>query len=136
MKGRRNVLVVEDHPELRRVLSECLERLGFSTLEASDGRAALNHLAEGTPDLVCLDVVLPESSGYDLCQHIRRTPRLQQVPVLMMTGRRMPAEEAFAAEVGADAFLAKPFSEAELQARVEGLLSVSAAADHQGEVDL
>jgi CheY-like chemotaxis protein len=121
-RKKRSVLLVEDYPELRRLLKECLTGLDLEAIEAADGRTALNRLKEVQPDLVCLDVVLPESSGYEVVEHIRSSPHLAHVPVLMMSGRNLPGEPAFAAEAGASAFLAKPFSRAEFRSQVSHLL--------------
>lgn len=122
MRAKRQVLVVEDCPDLRATLTEALEPLGVETLEASNGRAAIRQLQETTPKVVCLDVCLPESSGYDVVEHIRADPRLRNVPVLMMSGRRLPNEAAFAEEAGADYFLAKPFTSEAFLGSVERLL--------------
>jgi DNA-binding response OmpR family regulator len=127
-RGRRNVLLVEDHPGLRGMLREVLEDLGLETQEAADGHAAMNVLARGAPDLVCLDLVLPVSSGYEVCQFMRATPSLAQVPVLVISGRDLPHDRAYAAEVGADAFLSKPFNTQDFTARVRALLARRSAA--------
>lgn len=134
MKGkRRKVLVVEDHPALRGSLRECVELLGLEPIEAADGNTALNRLSASAPDLVCLDVVLPESSGYEVCQFIRESPHLRDVPVLMMSGRGLANESAFAEEAGADAFLAKPFTRKDFERQVRDLLDSPRAVE--GEDD-
>jgi DNA-binding response OmpR family regulator len=119
---RKIVLVVEDHPSLRDAIRDLLHRMGLDTVEASDGNTAISRLASCRPDLVCLDLVLPESSGYDVCEFIRRSPQHRATPVLMMSERAYPEDRAHAAEVGANAFIAKPFSEANLRRRIETLL--------------
>jgi DNA-binding response OmpR family regulator len=115
-------LVVEDHPDLRAALCMALESLGYHTRQAADAMAALTQILEATPDLVCMDLVLPESSGYALCQLIRETPALRHMPVVMLCERRNPADRAIATEAGADAFLSKPISLAELIRCVQQLL--------------
>jgi|ERR1700682_3569615 len=123
MRERKTVLVVEDHPPLRNFIGDILRRMGHEPVEASDGASAINRLAGCTPDLVCLALVLPESSGYDVCEFIRRSPLHRRTPVLIMSERAYPADRAHAAEVGADAFIAKPFTEQDLRRRIETLLA-------------
>ncbi len=132
MKARRTVLLVEDHPSLRRSLRKSLKQMGFDTLEAADGNSAIHQLTECAPDLVCLELVLPESNGYELCEFIRQSPQHQKVPVLMMSGRGYPEDRAHAAEAGANGFLTKPFSEQEFRARIRSLID----AANEGMTDL
>ena len=121
--GKRNVLVVDDHPELRSQLRQYLEQIGFSTEEAPNARVALERLANAKPDLICLDLILPESSGYELCEFIRKDERLRNVPVLALSERALPSDRAYAAEAGADAFLPKPFTREQLEERVRAIVT-------------
>src|SRR5690242_2650873 len=92
-------LVVEDSPLFRRMLSDMLQTLGFTrVMEAFSGHVAKELLAEQRPDLVCLDLTLPDISGYEVCEHIRATPGLQDVPVLMISARTMTMDRAQAEE--------------------------------------
>jgi two-component system chemotaxis response regulator CheY len=126
MRGRgKTILLVEDHPQQRSAIRTLLQRMGFDTVEASDAASAIKRLAACTPDVICLDLVLPESSGYDLCEFIRRSPRHRATPVLMMSDRAYPVDRAHAAEVGADAFIRKPFSAERLRRWIEALLRTS-----------
>ncbi|MGE5047087.1 MAG: response regulator [Deltaproteobacteria bacterium] len=109
MAERRSlVLVVEDEPETRKLLRKYLEKLGLEVLEAASGKAALALLETHLPALVCLDLMLPEISGYDVCERIRATPRLQRMPVLIVSARSQPPDRALAEELGATAYLIKP----------------------------
>ena len=96
--------------------------MGFETVEASDATSALQRLAACSPDLICLDLVLPESSGYELCEFIRTLPEHRATPLLMMSDRAYPADRTHAAEVGADGFIAKPFGAEILRRAIETLL--------------
>jgi len=118
----KTALLVDDHPEIRNQIRAILRRLGFETVEASDAASAIDRLATCRPDMICLDLVLPDSSGYDICEFIRKSPEHSATPVLMMSERAYPEDRAHAAEAGADAFLAKPFTEKMLRERVEELL--------------
>jgi CheY-like chemotaxis protein len=118
------VLVVEDSPMFRRMLSDMLQSLGYThVLEAFSGQAAKELLAEQRPDLVCLDLTLPDISGYEVCEHIRATPGLQDVPVLMISARTQTMDRAQAEEAGASGYLIKPFTPEELRQQVERVMA-------------
>ncbi len=120
----RTALLVEDAPLFRRILGDYLRRLGFTDIrEAPSGHAALAALEQYRPDLVCLDLVLPDVSGYDLCEFIRGTERLADVPVLMVSARHSPADRAHAEEAGATGFLPKPFSQEDFELHVQQVLA-------------
>lgn len=115
---KRTVLVVDDDPEIRKLLSASMERLGFEVSQASDGRSAIKKLAEKRPTLLCVDLMLPESSGYDVCEHVQKSTGLQGLPIIMVSARTMPEDRAQAEELGVRAYLAKPFTQLELKQAV------------------
>jgi two-component system chemotaxis response regulator CheY len=120
---KRHVLVVEDDPEIRKLLRKFLAKLDFEVTEAGTGRAALRQLGEGeVPALICLDLMLPESSGYEICEHVRKTPRLKHAKVLVISARSMPPDRALAEELGADAYLIKPIRWNSFAATVQELV--------------
>jgi two-component system chemotaxis response regulator CheY len=118
----RAALVVEDDPEVRKLVRKSLERLSFAVTEARTGKEAMDLLAKSTPELVCLDLMLPEQSGYEICEHIRRTAGLRHIPVLVISARALPEDRAHAEEVGADGYLIKPFSFADFTTKVTTLM--------------
>jgi len=122
MPAPRTALVVEDDPNIRKLIRKYLEKLGIEVREVGTGKAALAELAGTVPGLVCLDLMLPESSGYEICEHIRKTPRLSAVPVLVISARSMPPDRAEAEAVGADAYLIKPIRWKTFSATVLSLL--------------
>jgi DNA-binding response OmpR family regulator len=122
MESLACALVVEDDPALRRMVSTYLKAMGIATIEAPDGRTALRELSGKVPDVICLDLMLPELSGFDLCEHIRRVPELREVPVLIMSARGFPEDRATAEEVGASAYLVKPFTRAQFAGQIDALL--------------
>jgi two-component system chemotaxis response regulator CheY len=122
-RAMRMALVVDDDSQLLRAVNGYLRALGVSAVEARESRTAMRHLAEMTPDIICLDAVLPEISGYSLCEHIRRMPHLRETPVLLMSERRLPEDRALAEEVGATAYISKPFRRADFCREIGLLLS-------------
>ena len=121
--AEREVLVVEDEPAIRQVLCSYLEQFGLAPRPAGDGEEALEYLSAHAPHLVCLDLMLPTFSGYEVCAFIRRTERLRHIPVLVLSARSLPQDRAHAELVGASDYLVKPFARRELLARVRALLA-------------
>jgi two-component system chemotaxis response regulator CheY len=122
---KRSVLVVDDDPEIRELLSGALERMGFAVVSAADGKTAMKRLEEARPTLLCIDQMLPESSGYDVCEHVNKTPTLNGLPILMVSARTMPEDRAHAEELGVRVYLAKPFTQTELKVAVTEALEGS-----------
>jgi two-component system chemotaxis response regulator CheY len=119
---RKQVLLVEDDPALQKLVRRYLDQMGLEVVTASDGQSALVVLKDKLFDLVCLDLMLPEVSGYDVCEHMRQTAQLKGVPVLMISARSLPEDRAHAAEVGVNAYLSKPFTRAQFTKHVAALL--------------
>lgn len=135
--SQRTVLVVEDSPLFRKMVGEFLHALGVTRVqEASNGRSALEQLAHSRPDLVCLDLTLPDVSGYDVCEYIRGQPELAGLPVLMISARGTLLDRAQAEEVGADGYLTKPFTQEEFVQQVLRLLARAAEATTGGKSDV
>ena len=118
------VLIVDDDPALREVVRIALVRAGFETTEAADGAAALARAAADAPDLIVLDVTLPELDGTDVCRALRRRPAASggQVPILFLSSRDDEVDRIVGLEIGGDDYMAKPFSPRELVARIRALL--------------
>jgi len=114
----RTILVVEDEPTLRETLAEALADDGFHVIAAADGRAALTRFRADRPDLVLLDVMLPELSGIEVCRIIRAE---SPVPIVMLTARGAEVDRVVGLELGADDYVTKPFSLRELTARIRGI---------------
>lgn len=117
--SQTRILVVDDDPDIRSLLRELLERAGHEVLTAEDGRGALRSLYEERPDLVVLDVAMPELDGWGTLERIRD---LSDVPVLMLTARTGELEKVRGLRAGADDYVTKPFGRQELLARAEALL--------------
>lgn len=117
------VLVVEDEDNIAMALDYLMTREGYSHDRVASGADALSRIKTTHPDLVLLDVMLPEVSGYDICRSIRQDPSLAGVKVLMMTARGSAIERRKGLELGADGFISKPFELNDLRAEVRRLLS-------------
>ncbi|MCU0478871.1 MAG: response regulator transcription factor [Chloroflexi bacterium] len=115
----RTILVVDDEPTLRETLAEALDADGFRVVTAADGSEALVQFREHHPDLVVLDLMLPELSGVEVCRILRRE---SGVPILMLTARSSEIDKVLGLELGADDYVTKPFSLRELTARIRALL--------------
>ncbi len=121
----KTVLVVDDEPGIVTVVRDYLEHGGFAVLTAGDGPAALRQAHAHEPDLVVLDLGLPGLDGLDVIRDLRRT---SAVPIIVLTARGDEADRVVGLELGADDYLAKPFSPRELVARVRAVLRRTAAA--------
>ncbi len=115
----RSVLLVEDDPRVRRSLRLALEDEGYSVDEAADGRSGLQALASHAPDVVLLDVMLPDGDGFSVCRAIRQE---SDVPVIMVTARTDSHDVVAGLESGADDYVTKPVAAKELSARIRALL--------------
>ena len=120
-----NILVVEDEDNIAIALDFLLSREGHSHRRIATGLGAVNEIRASRPDVVLLDVMLPEVSGYQIVQDVRADPDLKNVRVLMMTARGSVVERKKGLELGADGFIAKPFELAELRAEMGRLLAVT-----------
>lgn len=116
------VLVVEDETALATLLTYNLEQAGFAVTVAETGEDAITALEEQPPDLVLLDWMLPHVSGIELCRRIRRAKATAELPIIMLTARSEEADRIRGLDTGADDYVTKPFSPAELIARIKALL--------------
>jgi two-component system response regulator RegX3 len=124
-RPKRTILLVEDEASIREPLAEVLRSEGFETLVAGSVAEALEE-ARRSPDLVLLDVMLPDGSGFDVCRELRRD---SQVPIIMLTARGEEADRVVGLELGADDYVVKPFSGREVVARIRAVLRRTAAPE-------
>jgi two-component system OmpR family response regulator len=113
------ILIADDDAAIRDIIRFALERVGFATVEAATGRATLACFAETKPDLIVLDIMMPDLDGLDVCREIRRG---SATPILFLSSRDEEVDRVLGLELGADDYLAKPFSPRELVARVKAVL--------------
>ena len=116
MNTQKTVLIVEDEQNIVDILSFNLSREGYDTLEAYDGKDGLDKAVSENPDLILLDVMLPQMNGFDVCRALRAQG--SNVPVIILTAREEEADKVLGLEIGADDYITKPFSMRELIARV------------------
>ncbi len=115
----RTILVVDDEPKIVRIARDYLERAGFRVLTAGDGRSVPGLLRTARPDLIVLDLALPDVDGLDVARSLRRE---SSVPIIMLTARADESDRLIGLELGADDYIVKPFSPKELVARVRAVL--------------
>ena len=113
----KTVLIVEDEQNIVDILAFNLSREGYDTIEAYDGKTGLQLALENDPDLILLDLMLPEMNGFEVCKRIRQAGR--GTPILMLTAREEESDKVMGLELGADDYITKPFSMRELLARVK-----------------
>ncbi|MEK0081868.1 phosphate regulon transcriptional regulator PhoB [Benzoatithermus flavus] len=116
------ILIVEDEPPLQKLLAYNLEAAGFAVVQAYDGEEAMTLVEERAPDLVLLDWMLPQLSGLEICRRLRRRPDTAHLPIIMLTARGEEPDRLRGLDTGADDFVTKPFSPAELIARIRAVL--------------
>ena len=119
MQRKRTILLVEDEISITEPLAEALGREGFETKVAATAAEALEVAGRIQPDLVLLDVMLPDGSGFDVCRELRQR---SQVPIIMLTARGEEADRVVGLELGADDYIVKPFSAREVAARIRAVL--------------
>ena len=116
------ILVVDDEPDAAELVEFNLTAAGFSVVLAADGAEAVRRAKADVPDLIVLDVMLPELDGLEVCKLLRREPATARVPILMLTARAAEIDRVLGLELGADDYVTKPFSPRELVLRIKGLL--------------
>ena len=118
----KKILIVDDEPNIVVSLEFLMRQQGYTVRVVHDGEAALRSVREFAPDLLLLDVMMPRMSGYDVCQKLREDPLTQHVKVIMLSAKGREIEVIKGISVGADAYVTKPFSTADLMAQVRALL--------------
>ena len=123
----QKILIIEDMQDLAAALRVFLQRAGFQVVLAYEGLEGLRMVTEEKPDLVILDIVLPDLDGLEVCRRIRQDPETTRLPILILSGKGEEMDKVVGLEVGADDYLAKPFGDKELVVRIKALLRRSFA---------
>ena len=119
---KRKILLVEDHPANVEMLTMGLEFLGYAVTVAGDGNEAVEMASSQLPDLIVMDILLPNMNGLEAASRIRSNPKTRAIPILAATALAMPGDMEKCLESGCDAYLAKPFTPKQLAAAIEKLL--------------
>ncbi len=129
----KNIIVIEDERDILEVLTYNLEREGLSVTSCLDGTEGLKIIQQQLPDLVLLDLMLPGMSGLDICEHLNSNSRTRNIPIIMVTAKGEEADVVLGLGIGADDYIAKPFSPRELIARVKAMLRRTASIENAGK---
>ncbi len=121
------ILIVDDSPTIVALLRKFLQQSGYITLEAGDAEKGVELARAERPDMIFLDIVLPGMNGFAALRLLRREPGTREIPVVMISGNEQATEQFYAQRIGADDFMKKPFSRAEVFARLERLLDAERA---------
>ena len=116
------ILVIDDEPDLLELVRVNLDQAGFSVDTAQSGREGLDSLRRSPPDLMILDLMLPDVSGMEICRQVRSEPALAEMPIIMLTAKADEVDRVVGLELGADDYVTKPFSPRELTLRVRAVL--------------
>jgi len=118
---QKRILIADDNENIRDALTYLLEDEGYELLLAKDGADTLRKVKERKPDILFLDIMMPEINGYDVCRTIKNDPDLKSIYIIMLTAKGQVAEQERGKEVGADEYIVKPFSPMEILARVKNI---------------
>ena len=130
----RTILVIDDEPELVKLLDYNLSKAGYLVISARDGESGLAAARKHAPDAIILDVMMPGLDGWEVCKRLRQDPSTSALPVLMLTAKADEGDRVLGLELGADDYVGKPFGVRELLARVKALLRRSEVASSSPEV--
>jgi len=125
---RAKILIVDDDPDMVELLRIALTEAGYSTCSATTGTQALAEAQRSSPDLVVLDLLLPEMNGFNVCENLRRNPATASVPIIMITVLPGQFPRLVGVEAGVNAYVSKPFQTQELVSCVDGFLRRSSTA--------
>jgi len=117
-----HILIVDDEPDIVELIDYNLRQAGYTVVTARDGQSALAAVRRQRPDLIVLDLMLPDLPGTEVCRRLRREPATEDIPVLMLTARAEEIDRVVGFEIGADDYVVKPFSVRELLARIAAVL--------------
>lgn len=120
---KQKILIVEDEESLLKLESILLTSKGFEVKGVSNGRAALEEIQKSQPDLVLLDIMLPEMDGFEVCKKIKEDPQTRDIPVIMLTAKKTREDMEKGKEVGADCYITKPFKSAMVIETIQRYLS-------------
>jgi two-component system phosphate regulon response regulator PhoB/two-component system alkaline phosphatase synthesis response regulator PhoP len=116
------IVIVDDEPDILSLVSLHLKKASFAVEEFENSRTLLSFLDKKTPDLIILDLMLPDADGFEICKHLKRHAGFSSIPIIMLTAKGEETDKVLGLELGADDYVTKPFSPKELVARVKAVL--------------
>ncbi|MCP4139784.1 MAG: response regulator [Chloroflexi bacterium] len=119
------ILIIDDDIDTLRLVGLMLQKEGYQIITANNGKQGLLKMSEETPDLILLDIMMPEMDGYEVARRLRKNPETAETPILMFTAKSQAEDRVSGFEAGADGYLTKPTRPIELQAHIRGLLTHS-----------
>lgn len=122
MDRKKSIFIVEDEPDIRELISINLEKSGFITKEFGNASDMLKTLDSTNPDLIILDIMLPDNDGIEVCKFLKNSSKFNNIPVVMVTAKTEELDVVLGLEIGADDYITKPFSVRELVARIKAVL--------------
>lgn len=120
---KRKLLLVDDEPDIVSMVKVRLEANGYDVVTASDGKEAIDKAHKEKPDLIILDLMLPKIDGFKVCAMLKRDQRYMKIPIVMFTARAQETDEKLGKQLGADAYIMKPFEAKTLLDTIKGLLA-------------
>jgi len=118
----KTILVVDDSPTERRLIEHALKEKGFELITAADGEEAIAKAVSRRPDLILLDVILPKQNGFQVCRHLKRSPEMGATKIILVTAKNQESDRFWGLKQGADEYITKPFTAAELLERIGRVL--------------
>ena len=120
--AKKRLLIIDDEKDFVDTLTERLEAKGYEIIKAFDGIDGLNKAHAARPDLILLDIMMPEMSGFDVCEKLKVDEQYKNIPIIMLTAKFQPSDIEFGKEMGAEAYLTKPIELDELSSKISELL--------------
>jgi DNA-binding response OmpR family regulator len=122
LMNNSHILIVEDEESLLKLETILLASKGYKVTGVRDGLAALSEIEKSKPDLILLDIMMPGIDGFEVCRRIKENPETKGIPIVMLTAKKSTADQARGVEVGADAYITKPFKSLKIMDVINGLL--------------
>ena len=119
----KKILIADDRSEVVELVKVTLEGKGYQSIDASDGREALEKIKREKPDLVLLDIVMPKMDGFEVLSKLRKDPKTKDIPIIMLTAKGQKLDQEKGKELGATGYIIKPFSPSALLKRIEEILA-------------
>ena len=127
--AKKKILLIEDEAELSRAIKIRLEAAGFDTISAGDGEKGLEMAHKERPDLIVLDLILPNMSGFDVCRKLKIDKEYKDIPIIVLTAKFQPNDIRFGLAMGADAYITKPYESQELLTKIREFLKEKQESD-------